>query len=108
MTNRPKKQGIIIEAFAEGNDWNYEAISIVHVYGGISFPLSPDENKMIVAALEEIKPIKNERWHKVWLNRIWDNEYPGDYYEFEKIKLCRALNRKIKLCLTATKKAKYT
>ena len=45
------KQGIIIEAFGytciEWPEWNYAAIQVVGFYGGLSFPLSADENKMI-------------------------------------------------------------
>ena len=93
---RPEKAGITVEVFGytciEGPEWEYDAVSLVSVHGGISFPLCEGENLLIRAALEEIKPTKDHRWHHIRLNRIRDysgypNEPGDDYFEFVSIRL---------------------
>ncbi len=67
---------IVINAFGYLNNeyphWENSGFSLSEILGGQQFPLCDDEIRVICESLEEIKPLKNERWHKLTLERVYE------------------------------------
>ncbi len=79
---------IIIEVFGyilpDVQRWEHSGISLVEILGGNHFPLCDDEIRVLCESLEEIAPLKNERWHKLTLQREHEEQGyqqpPNIYY----------------------------
>ena len=67
---------IIIHVFGYLNNeyphWENSGISLAEILGNNHFPLCDDEIRVLCESLEEITPLKNERWHKLILERIYE------------------------------------
>lgn len=78
--------------------WEYSGISLVEILGGQQFPLCDDEIRVLCDSLVEIVPLKDERWHKMTLKRVYEKggwqESDECYYEKINIELVphRCLN----------------
>lgn len=66
---------IVLDAFGylskEDNSWETSGLSLVEFNGGMYFHLCDDEIRIICDSLAEITPLKNERWHKLTLKRVY-------------------------------------
>lgn len=75
---------IIIEVFGflkkeiPAPTWEYSGISLVEILGGQQFPLCDDEIRVLCDSLPEIVPLKDERWHRLTLKRVYEK---GGYQE---------------------------
>ena len=108
LHRKPIKPGVTITAYGyiSGDEFSWETagISLLNTFGGLNFWLCQEEIDLIRRDMEEITPMKNERWHKIWLNRIYcsplDNDYEDDWYSLKKIQLfpitCERCGSKIK------------
>lgn len=70
-------------------NWEYSGISLVEILGGQQFPLCDDEIRVLCDSLAEIVPIKDERWHKLTLRRVYEKggwQEPDECY-YEKINI---------------------
>jgi hypothetical protein len=72
---------IEIEVYAhndEGNGYQWEsgAISLIGISGDWQFPLNEEGLRELRESIEEVKPIKNERWHKIKMEEVWERDDP--------------------------------
>lgn len=69
--------------------WEYPGILLVEIIGAQQFPLCDDEIEILCDSLVEIIPLKDERWHRLTLKRVYEK---GGYQEadlcyYEKINI---------------------
>ena len=65
-----------------GFSWETAGISIASINGDFAFWLCQNEINIIEESLQEIEPLKNERWHSIELERF---EGPTSIYEPQEI-----------------------
>ena len=67
----------------EHPQWENSGISLVEILSPNQFPLCDDEIRVLCESLEEITPLRNERWHKLTLERIYNRggyQQPDECY----------------------------
>lgn len=71
--------------------WEYSGISLVEMLGGQHLPLCDDEIRVLCDSLAEMVPLKDERWHRLTLKRVYEKggwqEADECYYEKINIEL---------------------
>lgn len=84
---------IVIEVYGYLNNeyphWENSGILLVELIGSTYLPLADNELGILRESLEEITPLKNERWHKITLKRVFQNGEvpPQEYYQKINIEL---------------------
>jgi len=67
---------IIMEAYGfingDGFSWENSGLGIVEILGGQQLHFCDDEIRVLCESLAEISPLKNERRHKLTLERIYE------------------------------------